>query len=297
MDEKNASHVNVYYLKYQKPFDFKSILAFMRPRAVKGVEVVGNESYARTFKAGGAGGFFVVKDCPDKSSLELKIGCDDENCHGEIRDRVRKMFDLDTDFGPINKKFLKDRILSKGIVGGHVPGLPAAFNPFEFTVRAILGQQITVKAATTLAARIARQAGLKSTHGFPADLDNFFPEPTDIVEMELDGLGIIRSRQETIKTVAQSIIDRRVLLSTQQTFEEFHKSFIALKGIGDWTVNYVAMRGLGMVDCFPAADLGIIKALARNGKAPSKKQILETAERWRPYRSYAAMCLWSQGKE
>jgi len=261
------------------------------------VEVATETGYSRTFRTKNATGFFTVTDSPDQSALELRIACDDTRCITEISNRVRKVFDLDTDFSLINEICAKDEHLSKGMVEGHVPRLPAAFDPFEFVVRAILGQQISVQAATTLASQVAAKADLKSDGGYPSGLDYFFPDPSELLDLELDGLGIPRTKQATLKTVARAILDQRVKLTADQSFEMFRENFLALKGIGEWTVHYVAMKGLGMVDSFPATDLGVIKALTKKGRAPTKKEIKETAEQWRPYRSYAALCLWNYGSE
>ena len=279
-------------MRYKKPFDFKQTLSFMKPRELEGVEVVTEKSFSRTFRTDAAKGFFTVTDSPEQSALELRIGCDDIKSTKAIQNRVRKVFDLDTDFTAINERFAKDKLLSKAMVNGHVPRLPAAFDPFEFVVRAVLGQQISVKAATTLAARVARKAAVKCDKGFPPGLDYFFPNPSELSNLALDGLGITGTRQATLKTVVRSILCKNVRLTPHQTFEAFYRDFSALKGIGDWTVNYVAMRGLGMVDSFPAGDLGVVKALSIEGKVPSKKEIIDMAEQWRPYRSYATLCLW-----
>ena len=281
------------YLKYKKPFHFNQVLSFMKRRGIKGVEVVTETGYGRTFRMENAKGFFIVTDNPDQSVLELRIACDDIGCHTEIVNRVRKVFDLDTDFSLINERCAKDEHLSKGMVEGHVPRLPVAFDPFEFVIRAILGQQISVQAATTLASRVAAKADLKSDGGYPSGLDYFFPNPMELRDLDFNGLGIFRTKQATLKTVAQAILDQRVSLTPNQPFETFRETFLALKGIGEWTVHYVAMRGLGMVDSFPAGDLGVIKALTNDGKAPSKKEITQMAEQWRPYRAYAALCLWN----
>ncbi|WP_432666475.1 AlkA N-terminal domain-containing protein [Wukongibacter baidiensis] len=280
-------------LKYKKPFDFKQILSFMKSRAIKGIEIVTENSYSRTFRTDNARGYFTVSDNPKKSSLELKINCDDIKCYMTIHNKVRRMFDLDTDFSVINERFAKDEILSKGMENGRVPRLPIAFDTFEFVIRAILGQQITVKAATTLAGRIAEKAGIKSAVHFPEGLDYFFPKPSELLTIDLDGLGITKTRQTTIKTVVNGVVDGLVSLDTNQPFEKFYNDFSSLKGIGDWTVNYVAMRGMGMVDSFPAKDLGVIKALTVGEKKPSQREIIEMAERWRPYRAYATLCLWN----
>jgi len=292
MNEKSDKNDTIFLLKYIKPLNFNQIIAFMKQRAMEGVEVISENTYSRTFRRGKSRGYFTVTNNPDHSALELRIGCEDNQCHMKISDRIRKMFDLDTDFRVINEKFSKDTLLSKGIVSGHVPRLPIAFNPFEFVVRAVLGQQISVKAATTLAARVAKKAAIKSDR-FPHGLDYFFPNPAELLELDLDEIGITKTRQTTIKTAAQAILDGGVRLTSNQPFDTFHKDFSALKGIGDWTVNYVAMRGLGMVDSFPAGDLGVVKALTKDGRVLSKKEIIDIAENWRPYRSYATLCLWN----
>ncbi len=280
-------------LKYQKPFSLKQVLSFMRKRAIKGVEVVTENSYMRTFRIENAKGFFTVRDNPEKSALELKINCDDIRCYMEIYQKVRKMFDLDTDFKVINAKFLKDPILLKGMEKGHVPRMPIAFDPFEFVIRAILGQQISVKAATTLAQRIAEKAGIICGKNYPDGLNLFFPNPPELLPLNLDGIGITSTRQKTIATVTQAILDQAIQLTDNQPYDRFYKNFLSLKGIGEWTVNYVAMRGMGIIDSFPASDLGVIKALTKKNKVPSKKEIMAIAEKWRPYRAYATLCLWN----
>lgn len=289
----NSKDNHLERLKYEKPFHFKQVLSFLKKRGMAGVEMVTEAGYGRTFRIGNASGFFTVTDSSKQSALELRIACDNILCRTEVINRVRGMFDLDTDFSLINERCAKDEYLSKGMVEGHVPRLPAAFDPFEFVMRAILGQQISVQAATTLASRIAIKADLKSDGGFPSGLDFFFPDSVEFLDLDLDGLGIPRTKQTTLKTVAQAILDQRVKLTADQPFETFREIFLALKGIGDWTVHYVAMRGLGMVDSFPAGDLGVIKALTKDGRVPSKKEIRQMAEQWRPYRAYAALCLWN----
>ncbi len=291
--EKSGSGNTTLLLRYKKPFYFRQALSFMKPRAIKGVEVFTENSYARTFRTNHAKGFFVVTDRPGQSALELRIGCNDIKCYMHVYNRVRKVFDLDTDFTLMNEKFAEDKLLSKGMQNSHVPRLPVAFDPFEFVVRAILGQQISVKAATTLAKRIAGKAAIKTNNSFPPGLDYFFPNPSELLNMELDGLGLSKTRQVTLKTATHAILHKKVKLTANQSFDTFHKDFSMLKGIGDWTVNYVAMRGLGMADSFPDNDLGIIRALAKNDKKLSKKEIRDLAESWRPYRAYATLCIWN----
>ncbi|MCG8484215.1 MAG: helix-turn-helix domain-containing protein [Clostridia bacterium] len=291
-DESQYQGNTTLLLKYKKPFDFKQVLFFLKQRAIKGIEAVTENSYSRTFRIDNIKGFFTVTDCPSKSALELKINCEDIKCYMKIYNKVRRMFDLDTDFSMINEMFSKDDVLSKGMENGHVPRLPIAFNTFEFVIRAILGQQITIKAATTLAGRIAEKAGIECGSFFPDGLNYFFPTPEELLKIDLNGLGITKTRQETILNVTNCILNKVVSLDANQPFQKFHKDFSSIKGIGDWTVHYVAMRGMGMVDSFPSKDLGIIKALTKGEKMLSQKEIIQTAEKWRPYRAYAALCLW-----
>ncbi|NDV21397.1 DNA-3-methyladenine glycosylase 2 family protein [Desulfovibrio sp. JC022] len=280
-------------LKYEPPFDFKLMLSFMRERALTGVEVITQDSYSRTFRTAEAKGYFTVTDDPGESALRMSIFSDDIKCYMEIYNRVRRMFDLDTDFRIIREHFRDDPLLEKGMKDGLVPRLPKAYDPFEFMIRAILGQQVTVKAATTMAGRIVAKAGLRCLGEYPKGLDYFFPDAKELAGVELDGVGLTNTRCNTINAAVQAVLGGSVKLTSNQSFEDFHRDFSVLKGIGDWTVNYVAMRGLGLPDSFPAGDLGVIKALSADGTKISVKEVLLIAEKWRPYRSYATLCLWN----
>lgn len=284
-------------LNYSKPFDFSSLLSFLKLRAIPNVEAVTEKSYSRTFRTQYGEGYFIVTNNSQKSCLELFVECNDPRCYMAIYQRVRKMFDIDTDFTDINKLLSKDPLLCSGMIDGHVPRLPVAFDPFEFVIRAVLGQQISVKAATTLAGRVAKSAEKNTPHGFPNGLEYFFPTAEELLNVDLSGIGVTKTRQQTLKTVTEAILEGPVQLTRNQSMETFHRDFSALKGIGDWTSNYVGMRGLGMMDCLPYSDLGVIKALTENNKEPSKKDILKKAESWRPYRSYATLCLWNRLSE
>lgn len=287
-----TGHGAVLFLKYKPPLNFGQMLNFMQTRLITGVEKIVAGSYYRTFRTQHAGGWFSVADIPEKGELQLEIHSDDVRCYMEIYSRVRMMFDLDVDISAVSAVLGKDPLLRRGMTEDLCPRLPAAFDSFEFVIRAILGQQITVKAATTLAGRIASAVG--SEIEAPDGLQYFFPTPDELAAADISSIGITKTRQQTIRTVTEAVIDGRLNLSATRSFDAFAQEFSALKGIGDWTVNYTAMRGLGMKDAFPAADLGIIKAMTpTGGKKPTVKQIEAEAERWRPYRSYAALCMWN----
>ena len=275
----------VFLLKYRGPFCFSQLLEFMRPRTIPGVEAVTDRTYARTFQDEFGAGFFSVEDEPEASRLRLTVDCDDLRSCMNLCNRVRRMFDLSADMEKIAEVLGDDPLLFDG--APLIPRLPVAFDPFEFTVRAILGQQITVKAAATFAGRIVEAAGLRC-----GNAGSLFPNPAQFLRLDLSRIGIVRARQETLRTVAGMVFNGELNLSANQTFDAFRSRLLAVRGIGEWTVNYVAMRALGMRDCFPASDLGILKAMARDGQRRTPAEILRIAERWRPYRSHAALCLW-----
>ena len=279
-------------IPYEKPFHFAPMLSFLKNRAISGVEMVTEESYSRTFRTPAGAGYFSVRDNRAGSCLDVTLDCDDIRCLIYLHARIRRMFDIDRDFTPINACFANDPLLSPGMIDGHVPRLPVAFDPFEYAVRAVLGQQISVQAATTIAGRIARLGAVRCAQGQPAGLDYFFPLPEELAELDLAGIGVTTRRQQTLHAVARSVMDGTLRLNPELSLDTFRAAFSRIRGIGEWTVQYVAMRGLGMIDCFPESDLGVIRALSDGGARPGRAEILERVRQWQPYRSYAALCLW-----
>ncbi len=287
------SGVMTIHVPYQKPFDYMQVLQFMKDRLIKGVEVVNGGQYSRTFCIDGIKGYFTVEDDPGDSFLILKIVSSDVRCCMALYNKVRKMFDIDTDISLISSQLSEDHRLAKGMRNMLAPRLPVAFDPFEFMIRAIVGQQISVSAATTLASRIVERGALETDDTYPSGLDYFFPDIEHFNTMSLEELGITKTRVDTIVRVVEKLLDQDLSLSYNQSYSKFHSDFSAIKGIGDWTVQYVAMRGLGMVDSFPSKDLGIIKALTIDNIKPKVGEIEEISKTWKPYRAYAALCLWN----
>ena len=171
-------------------------------------------------------------------------------------------------------------------------GLPGAWDGFELTVRAILGQQISVKAATTLAGRIARRYGERLAIDAPVSLDRLFPTPERLSRARFDSIGLVRSRARTIRDVAGAVVKGDIQFNGDQAPAEFRRNLTSIRGIGEWTAQYVSMRALKDPDAFPDSDLGLIKAAARPERI-TPKALRIRAEAWRPYRAYAAMLLWS----
>jgi AraC family transcriptional regulator of adaptative response / DNA-3-methyladenine glycosylase II len=176
--------------------------------------------------------------------------------------------------------------------------VPGTWDGFELAIRAILGQQISVKAATTLAGRIADRYGEKLSLSFgSADtgLSRIFPSAERLMRARFSNIGLVTSRADTIRRVAAAVVNGDLNFDVAQEPEEFCRSLTAIKGVGDWTAQYVAMRVLKNPDAFPATDLGLLKALGsieNRGVPVTPAELLRRAEAWRPWRAYAALLLW-----
>ncbi len=285
-------------LTYRPGFDWKTQLSFIATRVIPGVETITGDRYRRTFRLKGrARGWMEISDCPERSRLILSIFTTHMEKLMEIQQRVRHMFDLDVDITPIHDLLKQDPLLAPVVKTLSGIRLPGTWDPFEFCVRAILGQQISVKAATTLAGRIVSRYGPAGDPDFPEGLTHFFPTPEELLQCDLSGIGITGKRQETILGLTKAVNENRVCLTHGQELPEFIKSFTSLPGIGEWTANYVAMRALRMPDAFPDSDLGVRKALANGKTLPSTKEVLKRAEAWRPWRAYAALYLWKVAEQ
>lgn len=268
---------------------FRHALGFMRPREIPGVEQVGEASYARSFRTeDGQPASFRVQLNPVSGRPELRID-GGLSSYMPIYHRVRRMFGLEHDMGRVAAQLQADPLLFAPGQPRIVPRLPVAFDAFEFIIRAILGQQISVKAATTIAGRVVQQANLPG----PAAGQWLFPRPAELLALDLTALGVTRARAQTLRSVAEAVHEGRLPLNGVGGYDAFSSAFLPIKGIGPWTVEYAGMRALGLPDCFPVSDLGLIKMMAtKDGARRTQKQMSQRAERWRPYRSFAAMCLW-----
>lgn len=217
----------------------------------------------------------------------------------QVVQRVREMLDLDAPVADIRDVLRADCRLREIIE--HSPGIrvPGAWDGFELTVRAILGQQVSVKAATTLAGRIAARYGaaLKlppslTDRSGELQLDRAFPAAEKLCRARFNDIGLVTSRAETIRRVASAVVHGDSNFDTAQDPDQFCANLMSIRGIGEWTAQYVAMRALKFPDAFPASDLGLLKALRPDVKV-SVAELRRRAESWRPWRAYAALLLWS----
>ena len=173
--------------------------------------------------------------------------------------------------------------------------LPSGWDGFEIAVRAVLGQQVSVAAARTLASRLARQFGQALPHEHAAaGPTHRFPTPHALCDADLTGIGLTRTRADTVRSVACALLDDRVDFRSERTLDEFVARWVALPGIGPWTAQYIAMRGLGHPDAFPTDDLVLRRAASSDGGMLGSKALAACADAWRPWRAYAVIHLWRE---
>jgi AraC family transcriptional regulator of adaptative response / DNA-3-methyladenine glycosylase II len=260
-------------LNYRPPYDWNAFLRFVRARAITGLETVDEQVYRRNGIA--------VSHNPAQNCLAVRIDPSGVSRLRSIVEQVRFFFDLRANTLEIATHLRKSPVM-KGIVKKH-PGLrlPGCWDGFELAVRAILGQQVTVKGASTLAARLVERFGA--------------PQADVLADADLTCIGLPKARADSIRGFARAVSDGTIRFDASVATDEMIGRMCELPGIGAWTANYIAMRALGDPDAFPASDLGLLKAAG----ASSARRLEDAAEAWRPWRSYAALYLWEslRGKE
>jgi 3-methyladenine DNA glycosylase/8-oxoguanine DNA glycosylase len=170
--------------------------------------------------------------------------------------------------------------------------VPGAWDPFELAVRAILGQQVSVKGATTLAGRLAEQFGRPIKEEAGHGLTRLAPRPVDLIDARLESIGLPRSRANTIRQLARAVAEGTLQLDASQGLNDIVERLCKVPGLGDWTAQYIAMRAFGEPDAFPSSDLGLRKSAGNSHGPVSVRELEHMARKWRPWRAYAAMALW-----
>jgi AraC family transcriptional regulator of adaptative response / DNA-3-methyladenine glycosylase II len=283
-------------LAYRPPYDWDAMLAFLAQRAVAGVESIAEGRYARTIAIGDARGFVTVEPGA-RSALRVAVSLPRLEALPAVIAGLRRQFDLAADPAVIGRQLAEDPLL-RPLVEAR-PGLrsPGAWDSFELAVRAILGQQITVAAAARLAGRLAERFGTEVAD--PAaralGLDRLFPTAAELAGAQIAALGLMpASRASALSGLADAVARDPSLLGPRGELEETIGALRALPGVGDWTAQYIAMRALQESDAFPAADVGLLRAMTEPaGRRPSPAQLLARAESWRPWRAYGAQHLWT----
>jgi AraC family transcriptional regulator of adaptative response / DNA-3-methyladenine glycosylase II len=279
-------------LRYRPPYDWPAMFGFLRARAIPGVESVQGEVYRRTIGLNGQQGSVTVQPAAG-SALNATIRFPRLSALPQIIARLRRVFDLAADPDAIALQLVKDPALAPLVAAR--PGLrvPGAWDGFELAVRAVLGQQITVPGAIRLAGTLVARFGEK-LHDPDGDLTHVFPDPAVLAGADPASLGMPRSRGVALLAVAAAVVADPHIFAAGRGLEEAVAQLRALPGIGEWTAQYIAMRQLREPDAFPAADIGLMRAMADSaGLRPTARALLARAETWRPWRAYAAQHLWA----
>jgi AraC family transcriptional regulator of adaptative response / DNA-3-methyladenine glycosylase II len=271
--------------------------AYLQRRAIPGVEQVKDGGYRRSILAEGRPALVEVRHLPDEHCLEIHLPPFLGKGLMGVAERVRRVFDLGADPFEIDSHLRKDVRLARAVAARPGARVPAAWDPYELAVRAILGQQVSVKGATTLAGRLVTAFGTPVDSFQPGGPTHLFPSPAVLADADVANIGMPRRRGWAINELARRVRDGDLCLSWGECPAETHAQLVSIPGIGDWTARYVAMRGLGEPDTFLAGDLGVRKALTQpGGKMPTPRQAEARAETWRPWRAYAVFYLWTENR-
>lgn len=289
-DSIGSADTSTLQLNYRPPYDWSGILTFLRARTMTGVEWIADDAYCRTVRLGKHKGWIAVKHLPEKRALSVQFTHSLTPVLPALLGRLRNLFDLSARPDLIAAHLMKDKTLKKEIARN--PGLrvPGAFDGFELAVRAILGQQITIKAATTLSCRFAEAFGEKIATPF-AELTRLSASPETIARASVDSiarLGIISARAKSIIALAQAFKSGELQLEAGAHPEKAIERLMALPGIGPWTAHYIAMRALRWPDAFPKGDIVVLNNLG----GVTARQAEELSQDWRPWRSYAVLHVW-----
>jgi AraC family transcriptional regulator, regulatory protein of adaptative response / DNA-3-methyladenine glycosylase II len=277
----------LFLLRFRPPYDWNSMLDFLEKRATPGVELVEGGTYRRSISLNGHHGYFEASLHPRNDALAVRIQFGDPCALFLIIERLRAMFDLNADWTEIARTLKSDPALAPSVRAAPGIRVPGSWEGFELAVRAVLGQQISVPNATSLAGRIAKNFGLPFRPA--SQLTHLFPTPQALVEADLAKVGVTRARAETIRTLARAVCEKQICFQGIVETDVFLARLCGIPGIGNWTAQYVAMRALREPDAFPVGDVGLLRAL----NLADHKKLERRSQAWRPWRAYAAMYLWN----
>jgi AraC family transcriptional regulator of adaptative response / DNA-3-methyladenine glycosylase II len=270
-------------LAYRAPYAWDRILDFFANRTIPGVELVENNIYQRLISCGDKRGWFRAKLC-NNNKIEFEFKLNKNANLLEFITRLKNIFDIDSDPMAIQCTLQQDAKLKPFLKQYSGLRIPGCWDGFELAIRAIVGQKISVKAAHTILGRIVNICGERQTLDETCKLTHYFPDAEKILNADLSGIGLTTSKIESIKLLAQEVANKTIILDGTADFEDTCKRLLALKGIGKWTVEYIAMRALRDPNAFPETDLELQKKIIALELNPQK---------WTPWRGYAAILLWN----
>ena len=279
-------------LQYRPPLDRDTLFAYLEKRAIPGVEEVVGKCYRRTVVLPHSRGVIELEPTEKTNAILLRLQLSDLSDLSMLVQRCRQFFDLDAVPTAISDILGSDSLLAPLVTARPGLRIPGTVDGFELAVRAILGQQVSVAGARTLAGRIVRTLGepLERPQG---TLSHFFASPQAIAQADLQGLGLTKGRVTALRALGHAVAQEGLELDRNADREQTITCLLQLPGVGPWTASYIAMRALGDPDAFPLADLGLRRAFEQQGVAADRSSIERRAETWRPWRAYATHHLWA----
>ncbi|MEO8423435.1 MAG: DNA-3-methyladenine glycosylase [Actinomycetota bacterium] len=290
-----TSHTIEHRLRYRPPLAMAALTRFLGDRAIPGVESFDGVTFRRGVRApDGRPAVIGVTTRPGRDEVMLRVTADDAENASTLVPTARRLFDLDADPTEIDSALGADPALRPLVRATPGIRLPGATDGFELAVRAILGQQISVRAARTFAGRIAAASGTPIERPVNG-ITHLFPTAEQLAHTSLGSLGLTKARSVTLQRLAEIAAAGELDLSEAGDRVATAERLLAVPGIGPWTVAYISMRALGDPDAFPVGDLGVRLGFESLGLPSCPAAMLEHAERWRPWRAYAVMHLWNDG--
>jgi len=281
-------------LPYRPPFDWDGLLAFLSLRAIPGVEHVADGCYRRVVDTAAGPGSVEFHDEPHSHQLTCRLRIPDALELATCVEAARRLFDLDANPLKIRSDLGRDPLLAGSLEQHEGIRVPGAWDPFELCVRAILGQQVSVKGATTLSGRLVERFGVRVDSPTHDSLTHVFPAASVLADADVAQIGLPVARGRAIRELAKAVAKQELCFSGAADAEATRARMCEIPGVGDWTAQYVSMRALGDSDAFPSTDLALLKA-ASAGDRITPAALRERSQPWRPWRAYAAMCLWAGG--
>lgn len=276
-------------LEYRPPYDWDSLLGHLERRAIDDVETVIDGVYRRSFVEHGRWGAVEIARATRGNALKVTVHSLDERAFDAIVPRVARVFDLAADPTVLGGRFSRDPLLAPMIIARPGLRIPGGWDGFETAVRTILGQQVTLEAGRRLTGQLVRLCGERSAHESPV-----FPDATSVAAADLSKLGMPETRKKTLVAMAKAALDDPGLFRSTGSLEGTIAKLRAIRGVGEWTAHYIALRAIREADAFPAGDIGLLRGATLAGKRRvTEPELLALAERWRPWRAYAAQHLWA----
>lgn len=277
-------------LAVRQPFAYAGVLGHLAAGAVPGCEEVRGGAYRRALRLPHGNGIVALTPRPDHVRCVLSL--DDRRDLAVAIGKCRRLLDLDADPQPVIDVLAADPALRTAVLTAPGQRIPGTVDESELALRVVLSQQVSLKAAATHAGRLVAAYGDRIADP-DGGLTHTFPSVGQLTELDPDRLALPRTRRRTFTTLVAALADGTIALSADCDHQRTRAQLLALPGVGPWTVEVIAMRGLGDPDAFPAADLGVRLAAEQLGLPGAARALIAHSDRWRPWRAYATQQLWA----